>query len=256
MKWPRNLAIIRHGQSVYNALRQRKAEDELHQRFLAAFKHDPNSDKTRSLALQVKDRFALNCSDYETPLSGEGIAQACSTGVRLNKNLFVPDVVFVSPYLRTKQTFEYLCEGGFDIGEAKVVFDDRIREQEHGLSLLYSDWRVFHALHPDQRALYEMQGSYWYMYPQGESVSMVRDRIRLFFQMLVREHAGQNVLLVSHHLTKLSIMANLERWSPEKFIDVDENDKPVNCGITHYECNPDEGSDGRLVQKKYNLVLY
>ena len=256
MKWPEHLGIMRHGQSAYNALRQQKEADDLYQTFLSSFEKDPHSPTTVTLARRVKDRFALTCSDYNTPLSEEGIAQARATGSRLHEVIPTVDVVFISPHLRTRQTYEHAVAGGFNVRGAKVIYEDRIREQEHGLSLLYSDWRVFHALHPEQRELHALQGPYWYMYPQGESVSMVRDRLRLFFQTLVREHAGQKVLLISHHLTKLSIRANLERWTPEQFIHVDENDKPVNCGITHYECMENQGSDGRLVLKEYNVKLY
>lgn len=256
MKWPEHLTIIRHGQSAYNALRQQKQVDNLYQDFLASFAKDPHGTKTVELALRVKDRFALKYSDYSTPLSEMGVAQAKATGARLSEIIQAPDVVYVSPYVRTEQTLDNIISGGFSLGQTRIISEDRIREQEHGLALLYSDWRVFHALHPQQRELYAMQGPYWYMYPQGESVSMVRDRVRLFFQTLVREHAGQRVLLVSHHLTKLSIRANLERWTPEQFIDVDENDKPLNCGVTHYECRADQGVDGRLVLKEYNVKLY
>lgn len=256
LKWPKHLAVIRHGQSAYNALRAQKNVDELYQEFLTSFNLNPHSDETIALARHVKSRFALTMSDYDTPLSEKGFAQANATGARLHEVIPTPDVVYISPYLRTRQTYEQIVAGGFSAGAARVIYEDRIREQEHGLSLLYSDWRVFHALHPEQHELHAMQGPYWYMYPQGESVSMVRDRLRLFFQTLVREHAGQNVLLISHHLTTLSIRANLERWTPEQFIDVDENAKPFNCGITHYECKEDQGTDGRLVLNEYNVKLY
>jgi broad specificity phosphatase PhoE len=257
MKWPSDLITIRHGQSAYNALRSQKQNDEEYQAFVQSFEKDPRSKKTRRLARSIKARFALGFSDYATPLSEEGQNQARALGPNLNERLPKPDVVFISPYLRTDQTFDGMVEGGFDTGEAKIVRgEDRIREQEHGLSLLYSDWRVFHALHPKQKELYDLLGPYWYQYPQGESVSMVRDRVRAFMNMLVREHPGQVVYLISHHLTKLSIRANLERWTPEQFMQVDDEEKPINCGVTHYRGNPEAGGDGKLELQDYNLKLY
>ncbi|MBP6924651.1 MAG: histidine phosphatase family protein [Candidatus Pacebacteria bacterium] len=257
MKWPSHLVIIRHGESAYNALRAEKARSELYQEFLASFKADYRSSNTVELAHEVRRQFALEYSDYATPLSERGRKQALVTGCSLiETHIPKPDVVFVSPYLRTNQTFQGLLDGGWDVAGARVVQEDRIREQEHGLSLLYSDWRVFHALHPEQAELHSQLGPYWYQYPQGESVSMVRDRVRSFMNTLVREHSGQVVCLVSHHLTKLSIRSLLERWPPEEFIRVDIHEKPVNCGITHYMGDPDSGLGGKLVLKEYNLKLW
>lgn len=252
MKWPKNIVIIRHGESEYNALRKLKQNDALYQEFVAAFTRDYLSNETKELAKQVKKRFALPYSDYQTPLSEEGWRQARVTGSKISGRVPPPDVIFISPYLRTNQTFQGFREGGFDIGAAKVVQETRIREQEHGLSLLYSDWRVFHTLHPEQKELYDQQGTYWYQYPQGESVSDLQDRARSFMNTLVREYSGQTVHVFSHHLTKLSIRSLLHRWSPEEFMRVDDEEKPVNCGITHYSCDPALGGDGKLVLEGYN----
>lgn len=257
MKWPSHLVIFRHAESAYNALRAQKANSELYQAFLTSFKADYRSKETVELAQQVREKFALLCSDYTTPISDFGRQQALATGNRFSEaDIPMPDIVYVSPYLRTNETLEELREGGMDIGNARIIQEDRIREQEHGLSLLYSDWRVFHALHPEQKELYDQQGAYWYQYPQGESVSMLRDRVRSFVNTLVREHSGQVVYVVSHHLTKLSIRSLLERWPPEEFIRVDNNEKPVNCGITHYIGNSESGTDGKLELAEYNLQLW
>lgn len=87
-------------------------------------------------------------------------------------------------------------------------------------------------------------------------ISMVHDRIRSFNDMLIREYAEKDVWVISHHLTKLSFRASIERWSPEEFIRVDNEEKPVNCGVTIYGGNPKAGKDGKLELKHYNLKLY
>ncbi len=115
---------------------------------------------------------------------------------------------------------------------------------------------MFHALNPDQKRLRDTMGPYWYQYPQGESVSMVRDRIRDVLSMIIREYAGQHVLMVTHHLTILSLRANLERLSPEEFIRLDNHEKPVNCGITIYRGEPKLGKNGKLVLESYNTCLW
>ena len=256
MKWPVELALIRHGESEFNALKASKRTSGLYDEFCDHFKREWDSPRTRDLALRVQKEFSLDFGDYDTPLTTKGTEQAGQTASRLSQTVGLPDAVFVSPYLRTCQTFSAMKVPWPDLGRAKILFDDRIREQEHGLSLLYNDWRVMHVLHPAQHHLWERQGRYWYQFPQGESVSQVRDRARSWMTTLIREFAGKRVLAITHHLTILSLRANLERLSPEQFIRLDEEETPINCGVTVYRGNFDLGSDGRLQLALYNQQLY
>jgi broad specificity phosphatase PhoE len=139
------------------------------------------------------------------------------------------------------------------------VPEERIREKSPGLAALYNDWRVFNILHPEQkryRDLFKNLADYWYAYPNGENVHHARELIRAWVNTLVREYAGKKVLAVSHHLTILAIRAQLERLGPEEFVALDRNEKPINCGVTIYRGDPDQGEDGRLVLAKYNEKLY
>lgn len=256
MKWPRSITIIRHGQSIYNELLQKKKLDPEYEEFRKEYERGP-SKKLRAMARAMRKKYALNASDYKTPLSKNGRRQASVTGSKLlNVGIPTPDVLLVSPYLRAKETLEAMIDGGFFSRCDEGIIEDRIREQEHGLALLYSDWRVFQSLHPEQRELNELMGPYWYQYPQGESVSMVRERIRSFTNTLIREYANEHVMLITHHLTILSIRANFERLTPEEFIRLDNEEKPVNCGVTMYQGNPHVGSNGGLELLFYNKKLY
>ncbi len=256
MKWPLELTLVRHGQSAYNVLRAQKEADPEYQRFKELFKRDPNGEATRELALAIKAKFALKTGDHKTPLTDEGHHQAYVTGTGLRHRITLPDVVIYSPYVRTEETLEGLCRGWPELRKVKHVEDDRIREQEHGLSVIYCDWRVFETLHPEQRELRKVQGPYYYQYPQGESVVMVRDRVRSIQTTLIREYKGKCVLLVTHHLTILSTRANIERLTPKQFIELDDKNPPINLGATHYRCNPDAGTDGKLELAFYNKKLY
>jgi broad specificity phosphatase PhoE len=255
MKWPKTLSLLRHAQSAYNDLKLRKELDPEYRQFKKAYNLDPLGTNTQTLASAMEHKYALGVSDYDTPLSDLGVGQARLTGEKLYGLIGVPDVIIVSPYKRTRDTLEHVFEGGFPRGP-RVVVEDRIREQEHGLSLLYNDWRIFHIKHPEQKALRDLLGPYWYQYPQGESVSHVRDRIRSFTNTIIREYAGMNVLLVTHHLTILSIRANFERLSPEEFIRLDEHEKPINCGVTVYRGDPSAGANGKLLLESYNNRIY
>lgn len=257
MKWPTELVIVRHAQSNYNILRDKKSPDPLYQEFIHAFDENYRSERTRTLAQEVLDKFGLGVSDAQTQTTPSGKVMAESTGIGLQRRLRQrPHVIFVSPYTRTQETLGHMIMGWPELATVKTVPEDRIREQEHGLSVLYNDWRVFHVMHPEQKGLRDLLGPYWYQYPQGESVSQVRDRIRSFLDTLVREYSGQRVMLVTHHLTILSIRAILERWSPAQFIAMDEQNKPVNCGVTIYRGDPTLGKAGRLVLQEYNTRLY
>lgn len=253
MKWPASITMVRHGESVYNALRKKKEGDPLYLTFKREYQRDHTSEACKKLAQEVWDKYQLLMSDYETPLSDVGRAQSRNTGAALDTK---PDIVLISPYVRTRETWNEMLQGGFQPNDARIIIEDRIREQEHGLSTLYSDWRIFHVFHPEQKLLRKRMGPYWYQYPQGESVSMVRDRLRDVTTMMIREFSGLHVLLITHHLTILSIRANYERLSPEEFIHLDENEKPVNCGITKYEGNPRLGTEGKLVLREYNVKHY
>jgi broad specificity phosphatase PhoE len=264
MKWPKTLTIIRHGESIYNAMRGKKLKSKKYLDFKSLYDKefgeaknpDWPSDKLRNLAQESWDELRIFVSDHSTPLAKEGEAQALETGKKLHNIIELPDIIYVSPHLRTLKTLEYITKSWPELNDIRVVSDERIREQEHGLQTLYNDARVFNVFNPDQALLSRLEGGYWYRHLNGESKADVRDRVRSFMATLIRENFGQNVLVISHHLTLLSIRATIERWFPEKFMSVDEMQKPINCGVTIYDGDSSKGKDGKLVLREYNKKIY
>lgn len=255
MKWPELLLLIRHDVSAYNVLRDKKAQDPLYQEFLAEFNAGRTATETTiALAKAIQERFALGTGDSETELLDQEARRAEEVGSALRREYPCdpPHIIFVSPYKRTLRTLEGIKRGWPDLRGVKTVEDERIREQEHGLSLIYNDWRVFHVLHPEQALLRKIEGPYWYRYPQGESVPDVRERNRSWMNTVVRDFAEKRILAVTHHLNILAFMANMERWSAEQFIKKDEEDKPINCGVTTYRGNPQRGQNGHFELEFYN----
>lgn len=255
IKWPKWIMLIRHDVSAYNVLKGVKEKDPLFQQFKKAWERDPESDRTASLAREVNKKILRGMGDASTPLADVEARRAREVGKALSKGE-LPDVIFVSPYIRTKLTLAGLVKGWPDLAHVLTYEEERIREQEHGMALLYNDWRVFQALHPKQRKLRQLEGPYWYRYPQGENVPDVRDRNRSWTTTLTRDFAGKRVLAVTHHLNILATRANFERLDAEHFTDLDEHDKPINCGVTLYRCDPKQGANGRLVLEYYNRRLY
>jgi hypothetical protein len=97
---------------------------------------DPASRQTRRshpelqpLAVLLHKKHALGYSDRDTPITPVGEAQARATGREMRASgVHSPDVIFVSPYLRTEQTLHFLQEEWPDLRNAKVYREERIRE--------------------------------------------------------------------------------------------------------------------------------
>lgn len=259
MKWPCKLILIRHDKSAYNELKKQKEKELLYQRFLAAWRSNPESKETVRLAKKVQEKFTLGVDDHDTPLAEVEGTYAERTARAMQKNFKLPHVIFVSPYTRTVRTFEIFKKYWPELATVKVYEDERIRERDHGLAILYNDWKVFFALHPEQRRLYELHGkyaAYRYTYPQGENMLMVRQRNRSFIDTVIREFSGQSLWVFTHHENILAIRANQERWNDDEYIRVDTEEKPVNCGVTVYRGDPIRGKDGKLVLDVYNKQYY
>ena len=263
MKWPLAMWLVRHDISEYNILKAQKEADPLYQEFVLEYEKvrllGRITTTCRHLANQVMEKYALKTSDHDTNLEDPEAKRAQEVGAALcqkhgdNEH---PDVIFVSPYKRTKLTLHSLIRRWPSLAKVRVYEDERIREQEHGLASLYNDWRVFQVLHPEQMVLYDLSGSYWYRYPQGENVPDVRERNRSWMSTVVRDFAHRRILVVTHHLNILALRANLERWDAQKFIHIDHHEKPLNCGVTLYQGNPHVGNQGHLELSYYNKKLY
>lgn len=110
MKWPNSLTFIRHGESTYNYLRVKKQENSDYKIFCELFDkefslaqdEDWLSEELKTLAKNIWQDTKLSVSDYNTPLTDEGFNQARKTGEALIDKINLPDVIYISPYLRTR----------------------------------------------------------------------------------------------------------------------------------------------------------
>lgn len=256
MKWPQTLTLIRHDTSAYNILRDQKLKDPLYQQFLRSYNTRPWTEETKRLAFEISAKHSLKEGDHDTPLAkGEGW-KAHQAGTNLQKLIQIPDIIYISPYLRTRQTLDNLCKGWQQLAQVPVVEDERLIEQDHGLMLAYNDWRVFNVMHPEQEALRKAQTRYWYRFPQGENIPDLRERIRSWFSTLIREHSGMHLLVVTHHLTILALRANLERLNAKEFESLDHQEPLINAGVTIYRGDAEAGKNGKLILDTYNKKLY
>jgi broad specificity phosphatase PhoE len=208
--------------------------DQEYQRFCYEYKTDPYSDTCLTLARSLNERFPAFSSDMGTPITAQGSEETAQLGRWLRSWQVIPDILYVSPYVRAWASLVAILRQWPELGKVHLIEDNRLREQEHGLRLLYSDWRIFMALHPDQQRLLDHEGEYWYRYPQGESMADVRVRHDNWLNSLNR-HAGQTVMAITHDVCIVSIRASLERLTVAECRQLAEQHPPRNSSLTWYK---------------------
>lgn len=283
---PETLTLLRHAETPYNALakqmsawpsfqafhgqfkreyyqnpKERTVRDDLD---LAVLQKEWPSKRLEDLALSFyKDirKIMGGISDFDMPITEEGRSQAEETGKHIATHVPKPDIIYLSPYLRPRQTLDgILKHAPADWLSVPQWEHESLREQEHGMKSVFNDWRLNYVFQPMEMLHYLRNGSYSHRYHGGESRPDVRDRGSRFIGRLRRKHVGKNVLAVAHHLTKLAIMGELLHWTRNQFIDWDENRKPVNCGVTIFRREKGASRTGRdvlrLDEKEYSMKLY
>ena len=163
--------------------------------------------------------------DYALNLTLKGIEQARQAGLEIREIIGSETIhAYVSPYFRTRQTYQNLREG---ISEniIKMIEDPRIREQEWG-----------HLRHPDENEGIIQQrdsfSTFYYRIPDGESGADVFDRVSTFLETLYRDFNKpdypQNTLIVTHGLTLRMFLMRWFHWTVEEFENLLN---PHNCQV-------------------------
>jgi broad specificity phosphatase PhoE len=204
---PKRLILVRHGESegnVNQSIYSSKADNALH-------------------------------------LTETGWNQALSAGRALREIVGSESIhFFVSPYVRTRETFHAIAKawGGFENLSWKE--DPRIREQDFGN---FQD--------PDETKKYKQErkdfGSFYYRFPDGgESCADVYDRVSSFLESLYRHWEKRNFdneVLVCHGLT---IAAFFMRWNKYSVDEFNTYENFTNCEMAVLE---KETSEGKLTLK-------
>lgn len=172
MKWPERLTLVRHAESAYNKQKALKQESDLYQKFKKAYDENPLSPDCKEIAIEVKKTFPVLVGDHNTPLAKDDNEKSTLVGKALRDKIAIPEVIFVSPYERTHETLKGIIKGWPQLAEVKTVEEERLREQEHGLSLLYWDWRLFNVMNPEQIEFRKIEGEYYYRYPREKIFRM------------------------------------------------------------------------------------
>jgi broad specificity phosphatase PhoE len=206
--WPERLVVIRHGESAGNVARDKAEAEEL-------------------------ERIDIATRDVDVPLSEAGEEQAAALGRWISEQPEDqrPTVLWVSPYLRARQTAEIaLKAAGLSI---PAVIDERLREREFGV-LDGLTRRGIVAQFPEEAERRKRLGKFYHRPPGGESWSDVLLRIRATLDDIRRDCEGQRVLLVAHQVVVLLVRYVVERMTEEEILAIDRLGDVANCAVTAY----------------------
>ncbi|HVE74662.1 MAG TPA: histidine phosphatase family protein [Mycobacteriales bacterium] len=222
--WPRQLWVVRHGESAGNVAR----------------------DLAEANALE---RIDLASRDVDIPLSDLGVSQSAALGA-WTASLPAeerPTVVWSSPYVRAQQTAHIAMEhAGLEL---PAVLDERLREREFGL-LDGLTRRGITALYPEEAQRRSRLGKFYHRPPGGESWSDVLLRLRGALDDIRRECPDERVLIVAHQVVVLLVRCVVERLTEAEILAIDAAGDVANCSVTSYR----RGPDGLLVLQQYNEV--
>jgi len=137
----------------------------------------------------------------DTPLNSVGIEQAKKVGQYFAK-LAPFDAVYASPLLRTRQTVENILPKG------KVIFDDRLKEGDHGNLELEKNKEQFDILRDEYSRKYPDPVDYEEHFEEFnatllasgytfETTAQFEQRVRGFYKFL-RTQNHKRVLIVTH----------------------------------------------------------
>jgi probable phosphoglycerate mutase len=197
------LGVIRHGQSTGNVTAQSAEEGGAEQ-------------------IDIPER------DADVPLSDLGREQARSAGA-LIRDTYRPDLVVISPYLRTRQT----AEEAFGTSGIPQVVDERLRDRELGWLDLLTARGVLSRL-PDEARRRERLGKFYYRPPGGESWADVLLRLRAVLREIREDHPGGRVLLVAHEATVLLVRYLVEGLSEAQLMEIAHRTAVANCSLSSW----------------------
>jgi broad specificity phosphatase PhoE len=228
---PATLWLVRHGESAANV--------------------------ARNAALATRaDEIGLDVADADIPLSPLGERQATALGRWFAERPEGerPTVVLASPYERARGTATRIVEAGGAapavVAPAQVACDERWREKELGLFHTLTRWGV-EARYPEQWALRQRVGPFYYRPPNGESGADVAFRVRSALEAVAQAHPGERVLVVCHQIVILSARYVLDGLTVEQLGALWRQYDLANCSVTTYR--PDAA--GRLALVQYNFTV-
>lgn len=169
----------------------------------------------------------MKIPDHKIKLTKKGIEQSKTVGKILKKIVKEsPLDVFVSPYTRTKETWEGILEG-LARNNINLEYDPRLREQQH---------TIFRSSEHRREKFKEQRefSKFFYRFGKGgESGADVFSRVSTFLTELRIDrrlfYHENNCIIVAHEIALRSILMKLYKLDSEEFDKIPdiENCSPV-----------------------------
>jgi broad specificity phosphatase PhoE len=208
---PRNLVLVRHGQSEFNLLVNllRKGRMSFNQ-----------------LSPQA---LSLTGSKWRLTSLGRQHAEQAGDFIRNHLNVGKFHGCFVSDYVRAKET-----AGLLGIENASWKVEPHLRERNWG------DISLQEFVDMDtEKTLFKHIDAFYGAPPCGESIANLCLRVDRILDTLHREYAGKNVLIVCHGELMWGFRVRLERMLEDDFVRLDKSKNPFdrihNGQILHYQ---------------------
>jgi len=225
--YPSELIIVRHGESELN-VRKAIAESRM---------------ETEKIMLEP-------IRDPDVMLTARGKQQASETGKALHDKFPKIDVAYVSPFIRTMDTYRLIER---ELGYSPDLHpEDRAREREFGI-FAQMTWAGIEKHYPQEASRLKLEGEYYYRPLGGESYPDMGLRLYNLLHSLYQHQAGKCVLLVTHADVVQMIRKMLERLTEGQLLEMNRTDDVVNCGVTTYHYDADKDY---LALNRYNEVFY
>lgn len=210
VEWPRELFLVRHGESEGNLANARARE-------------------TSAL------RLDLTCNDIDVDLSVLGRQQAAALGSWFGSlaSHERPTAAMVSPYRRARQTAEIVMgEAGLSV---PIVIDERLRDREQGTLDLLTAAGIRDSF-PAEAERRAFLGKFWYRPPGGESWADVAARLRAWLLEVRLTAADERILVVSHDVPLILTRYVVEHLTADAAVAL--AGQVANCSVTHYVGKP------------------
>ncbi len=282
----RHITFVRHLESKYNEYKELIKSNPDYKEFMTT----QNIDRKKELVqVLLKDFFEQVGIDYETKISSNwkqewvNLSKLYSQLIQQNPEVF-PDIIYVSPYVRTRETLNYMLNGvdwldidldkltdeeklqdlivwSFQWKDIVIKVDERIRERDHGSNVAPSFIRDFYDAEKwfhDLLTPLQREKIYYYTSPAWwESQVQTNARAKEFLLRNYEKKKFKNILCVSHHLEILWSIQSISWWSFETFYKLNELRRPANGSFTMLSQIPQTEiwQENKFRISAYNLSL-
>tara|TARA_B100000508_G_scaffold132869_1_gene122226 strand:+ start:35 stop:3565 length:3531 start_codon:yes stop_codon:yes gene_type:complete len=166
------------------------------------------------------EKFLNGDQSVENPVTEKGIEQTKAAAKELPSDI---DVIFHSPFQRTRETAELLVE---ELGLSKdiLVEDERLREsgmgEVEGEAYGAKD-TLFNSLHEEFTK--EIKGV--------ETLNQIRKRVGEFLYEIDKKYQGKKIAIVAHGDPLWMLDLVLEGGDEKRAVEIDANDYPKNAQV-------------------------